>query len=54
MRPEIPILYYSAYGNEEEVESALSLCGDAYLRKPVCVAEIENMVAKLLRTGAKK
>lgn len=54
MRPGIPILYYSAYGDPAEVESALAMCGDAFLRKPVCIADIENLVAKLLRTGAKK
>lgn len=53
MRPGIPILYYSAYGDPAEVESALSICGDAYLKKPVCIADIENLVARLLATGAK-
>ena len=54
MRPGIPILYYSAYGDPAEVESALAICGDAYLKKPVCIADIEDLVAKLLETGAKK
>ena len=54
MRPGIPILYYSAYGDPAEVENALAKCGDAYLKKPVGIAEIENLVAKLLRTGQKK
>lgn len=54
MRPGIPILYYSAYGDAAEVESALGICGDAYLKKPVCIAEIENLVARLLGTGAKE
>jgi CheY-like chemotaxis protein len=54
MRPGIPILYYSAYGDEAEVESSLAICGDAYLKKPVCIADIENLVAKLLGTGARK
>jgi two-component system OmpR family response regulator len=53
MRPGIPILYYSAYGDAAEVESALARCGDAYLKKPVCIADIENEVARLLATGAK-
>jgi DNA-binding response OmpR family regulator len=53
MRPGIPILYYSAYGDAAEVESALAICGDAYLKKPVCIADIENLVARLLGTGAK-
>jgi DNA-binding response OmpR family regulator len=53
-RPGIPILYYSAYGDSAEVESALAICGDAYLKKPVCIADLENLVAKLLGTRAKK
>ena len=48
MRPGIPILYYSAYGDAAEVERALAICGDAYLKKPVCIADIENLVARLL------
>jgi two-component system OmpR family response regulator len=51
--PGIPILYYSAYGDPAEVESALAICGDAYLKKPVCIADIENVVARLLETGKK-
>lgn len=54
MHPGIPILYYSAYGEPAEVEGALAICGDAYLKKPVCIADIEEMVAKLLAKGAKK
>ena len=54
MRPGIPILYYSAYGDEAEVESALATCGDAYLKKPVCIADLENVVARLLGTRARK
>jgi CheY-like chemotaxis protein len=53
IRPGIPILYYSAYGDPAEVESALAVCGDAYLKKPVCIADIENVVARLLETGKK-
>jgi two-component system OmpR family response regulator len=48
MRRGVPILYYSAYGDAAEVERSLAICGDAYLKKPVCIADIENMVAKLL------
>ena len=54
MRPGIPIIYYSAYGDAAEVESALAMCGDAYLKKPVCITDIENLVARLLGTGAEK
>jgi DNA-binding response OmpR family regulator len=52
MNPSIPILYYSAYGDAAEVERSLSICGDAYLKKPVCVADIENQVEELLSAGA--
>ena len=48
LRPTIPILYYSAYGNEADHENALALCGDAYLKKPVCIADIESSIAQLL------
>ena len=54
MHPSIPAIYYSAYGEPEEVESALAICGDAYLKKPVCIADIEELVARLLVTGARK
>jgi DNA-binding response OmpR family regulator len=53
-RPSVPILYYSAYGDAAEVERALAICGDAYLKKPVCIADIENLVARLLASARKK
>jgi len=52
MHPDVPILYYSAYGDAADVERSLSICGDAYLKKPVCVADIENQVESLLLAGA--
>lgn len=54
LRPAIPILYYSAYGNEEDHENALALCGDAYLKKPVCIADIESSIAQLLAKSSEK
>jgi OmpR-family two-component system manganese-sensing response regulator len=54
LRPAIPILYYSAYGNEEDHENALALCGDAYLKKPVCIADIESSIAELLAKRSEK
>ena len=51
--PYIPTIYYSAYGDGTEAEEALAQCGDAYLKKPVCVADIEAMVAKLLKSSKK-
>lgn len=53
MRPGIPVLYYSAYAEESESEAALKSCGEAYLRKPVCVADIERTVARLLAKSEK-
>ena len=47
-RPGIPIIYYSAYGDAADVDRSLGVCGDAYLKKPVCIAEIEEVVARLL------
>jgi CheY-like chemotaxis protein len=54
MHPDIPILYYSAYGDAAEVERSLAICGDAYLKKPVCVADIEDQVEQLLTAGASR
>ena len=51
LRPKVPILYYSAYGDEADHETALATCGDAYLKKPVSIAELEALVERLL-TGA--
>jgi CheY-like chemotaxis protein len=48
LQPRVPVLYYSAYATEAEVEEALKTCGDAYLRKPVCIADIEESIARLL------
>jgi DNA-binding response OmpR family regulator len=48
LRPGVPVVYYSAYGDAAEVDNALKICGDAYLKKPVCSADIEEVVAKLL------
>ena len=46
--PAIPVVYYSAYGTEADHQAALTLCGDAYLRKPVRIAEIEKTIAEQL------
>ncbi|HEX7530152.1 MAG TPA: response regulator [Pyrinomonadaceae bacterium] len=53
MRPGVPIIYYSAYGDAAEVDRSLAICGDAYLKKPVCIADIENLVARLLARAKK-
>ena len=44
----VPILYYSAYANDAENQAALASCGDAHLQKPVCIADIEATIARLL------
>lgn len=46
--PEIPIVYYSAYGTDADHHAALAICGDAYLRKPVSIAEIERTIEQML------
>ncbi|MFL6590593.1 MAG: response regulator transcription factor [Chthoniobacterales bacterium] len=43
-----PILYYSAYGDEADHQTALGVCGNAYLKKPVNIAEIQDSISKLL------
>jgi len=48
LQPKIPVLYYSAYASDEEQEAALSVCGDAYLKKPVSATELEQTIADLL------
>ena len=48
VRPEIPVVYYSAYGTDADHQAALTVCGDAYLRKPVRIAEIEKTIAEQL------
>src|ERR1700759_2521716 len=48
LRPEVPVLYYSAYGGEREHLAAVATCGHAYLRKPVAIEEIEKAIANLL------
>ena len=48
LQPKVPVLYYSAYASDEEQEAALSVCGDAYLKKPVSATELEQTVAELL------
>jgi CheY-like chemotaxis protein len=48
LQPKVPVLYYSAYASDEEQEAALSVCGDAYLKKPVSAKELEQTIAELL------
>ena len=48
LQPNAPILYYSAYADDEEQKRALAICGDSYVRKPVCIADLEDAIASLL------
>jgi DNA-binding response OmpR family regulator len=48
LQPNVPVLYYSAYASDEEQEAALSVCGDAYLKKPVSMRKLEQTITALL------
>ena len=54
LNSEIPILYYSAYGDEADHQNALQTCGDAYLKKPVCIADIQETIARLLAAATQE
>ena len=51
LQPGVPVLYYSAYASDEEQEAALSVCGDAYLKKPVSMRKLEQTITSLLERG---
>lgn len=48
LQPNTPVLYYSAYASDSEQKEALSVCGDAYLKKPVLAEELEQTIIRLL------
>ncbi len=48
LQPRVPIVYYSAYADDQSQKEALSVCGDAYLRKPASMAEWEKTIRDLL------
>lgn len=54
LQPNVPIVYYSAYADDASQNAALSVCGDAYLRKPTSFAEWEKTIADLLGKKKKK
>jgi CheY-like chemotaxis protein len=51
LQPEVPVVYYSAYASDEEQEAALSVAGDAYLKKPVSAEKLEKTLSELLNRG---
>jgi CheY-like chemotaxis protein len=53
MQPDKRVIYYSAYASEAEQKAALSVCGDAYLKKPVSPEYLEQTIAKLLHRKSK-
>lgn len=46
--PDTPVLYYTAMAGEKHREHALGECGDAYLDKPVCIADFKETILRLL------
>ncbi|HST31346.1 MAG TPA: response regulator [Chthoniobacterales bacterium] len=52
LQPNSPVLYYSAYASDGEQEAALSIAGDAYLRKPVSATVLEQTIGELLERSA--
>jgi len=50
LQPDVPVLYYSAYASDEEQEAALSVCGDAYLKKPVSATKLEQTIVEFLNS----
>jgi len=48
LQPGARIVYYSAYVDDAAQREALSICGDAYLKKPTSMEEWERTIAGLL------
>ena len=48
LQPDVPIVYYSAYADETSQQEALSVCGDAYIKKPFSMQEWEKTIAGFL------
>jgi two-component system, NtrC family, response regulator PilR len=53
LQPGVPIAYYSAYADADTQRDALSVCGDAYFKKPITMDELDEAVSKLLGRGDK-
>lgn len=52
IQPGVPIIYYSAYASDEEQEAALSVAGNAYLKKPVSAQVLQDTIEELLVRSA--
>jgi CheY-like chemotaxis protein len=48
LQPNVPIVYYSAYAETNEQQQALAVCGDAYLKKPASMTELQKTSTGLL------
>lgn len=48
LQPGAPIVYYSAYIDPTNEKEALSVCGDAYLKKPSSAEEMQQTISELL------
>ncbi len=46
--PKTPVLYYTSLAGDKHREEALTQCGDAYLDKPVCIADFKETILRLL------
>ncbi len=46
--PQTPVLYYTSLAGQPHRERALGHCGDAYLEKPVCIADFKETILRLL------
>jgi DNA-binding response OmpR family regulator len=53
MQPDVCIAYYTAYTDDSSQHEALSICGDAYLKKPISMVEWEQTIAGLLHRKEK-
>ena len=49
LQPASPVVYYSGHMDTVAEQHALSVCGDAYLKKPVSAEELEKTIGRLLK-----
>jgi CheY-like chemotaxis protein len=53
LQPDVSIAYYTAYADDAAQREALSVCGDAYLKKPISIVEWEQAITGLLHRREK-